>query len=217
MPIQEDGAEMKVSGGKRRIERDRLLKLRHGLIVLLVLGEQGSEGVVERSVIRGGGESELQLFLRGIGFRDRGERGGVRDCDFGGQGLRGVYVRAAEELKQLDGFHVFVELSVREGEVGYGSWVPAVEFVSQLELRHSRAEGAFSEENGAVCSVTGSYCGCQLHKFCKLDVGGMQVVSLIGGLACAKSCVGRLEIGVGSRGTLIFSIRLADLCVRGSK
>ena len=88
MLVEEDGAKMKVSGGERRIERDSLLKLRHGLIVLFVLGEQRAERIVQGSIVRGGGESEFQLFLRRIGLRDRSERSGVSDCDIGRQRLR---------------------------------------------------------------------------------------------------------------------------------
>src|SRR5258707_14348247 len=148
---------MKVSGGERRIERDGLLKLRRGLIILFVLGEQRSEGVVQGSIIRKVGESELQLFLRGICLRNRGEGGGVSDCDFRCQRLRRVCVRAVEELEQVDGFCIAVELGVREGKVGCCRQVPVVESVGLLELSYCRAEVAFSQEHGTECSMTGRY------------------------------------------------------------
>jgi hypothetical protein len=84
-------------------------------------------------------------------------------------------------LEQFDGFCIIVELGIREGKVGYGRFVPVVQSVGQFELRYCRAEFAFSEENGTECSMTGSYGGCKPHEFCKLDMGGAEIVSLIGG------------------------------------
>ncbi len=124
--LEQQRATMEVRGGERGVERDGALKLRVGLVVLLLLGEQGAECVVKLCVVGCAFERVRDDLLRFGGVRCCRERGGVGDDGFRRERLRGHALGFAEVF---DGAGVLVKLRVRQCEVGGGVLVGGIEFV----------------------------------------------------------------------------------------